>query len=771
MRWRLLGFACAALLCAVYVASALSLRTSIVDFLPEDERSELLRLARDLSTAPQSRSAVLTLSARSDESHRAAAHALAQALHKSGTVRWVRGGLAQGDQEAFYRMFFPARLGLSELVSDGATRVPDEVLAQRVAALMARLSSPLGALARETAPEDPLGLFEDFVARQTRAQGQLAQADGQLVTRDGRWSVLFAETKASAFDAQGQARFARVLEQQLAALRERDTSLTLEWSSVGRFARAAEQSIRSDIERVSTLSLLGIVLLYVVVFRALRESVLVLVPIAFGSVVALATCQLAFGFVHGLSLAFGSAIIGAAEDFSTHFFAHRLETPPSEDNETLMRRLWPAMLLGGLTSVAGVLSLLASGFPGLMQMAVFGAVGILGALLCTRYVLPSLSRRPQRARQPGKARSSLLALLARRPLWGAPLLLLPVLLMLLGLPRLHFQDGVAALRTRTPALDAENERVQRRLGRAAAAGKVIVATGIDDEQALQRVEQVGRVLDAAPRGLVGEYRSVASLLPSMRTQQERQKLLREDATLLPRLSRALVAQGFVADAFAPFEAALAGQPRLLRPEELLSSPLADMVAPFRAQLGTRVAYLAPVASAQPERLARELSGMPGVYYVDQEALFSAAYGRFRARALSLLGWGLLLVLLTLLARYRKPLLALLGMLPAVLGAGAALGILGLLGVPVSFMNVIALLLVLSMGVDYGIYALEGGQAEDATTLGSVMLAALTTVLSFGLLGLSDNPALASIGITVGLGLLFCVLTSPLVLVFSRRGRR
>jgi predicted exporter len=86
------------------------------------------------------------------------------------------------------------------------------------------------------------------------------------------------------------------------------------------------------------------------------------------------------------------------------------------------------------------------------------------------------------------------------------------------------------------------------------------------------------------------------------------------------------------------------------------------------------------------------------------------------------------------------------------------------------MNVIAVLLVLSMGVDYGIYALEGNQdeREAATTLGSVLLAALTTVLSFGLLGLSDNPALASIGATVGLGLVFCVLTSPLVLVFARR---
>jgi predicted exporter len=84
--------------------------------------------------------------------------------------------------------------------------------------------------------------------------------------------------------------------------------------------------------------------------------------------------------------------------------------------------------------------------------------------------------------------------------------------------------------------------------------------------------------------------------------------------------------------------------------------------------------------------------------------------------------------------------------------------------------VIGVLLVLSMGVDYGIYALESQQhgADDGvTTLGSVLLAALTTVLSFGLLGLSDNPALAAVGSTVGFGLVFTVIASPIVLAFTR----
>ena len=403
-------------------------------------------------------------------------------------------------------------------------------------------------------------------------------------------------------------------------------------------------------------------------------------------------------------------------------------------------------------------------------MAIFGSVGILGALICTRYVLPPLTRLPKAARAPARARVSLLGFLARHRTLAALVLVMPGTLLATGLPQLKFQDGVAALRTHTPALDAENARVQARLGRAASAGRVVVALGSDDEQALQRTEQLEARVARLPPSVVSDHHSVTQLLPSQLAQRARIERLTRDGSLAPRLTAQLRAQQFVPEAFAPFLEDLGRQPRGLSPDDLLASKLSDLIAPFRVQLAGQVAYLTPVSVHDSPALQQALSGLAGVYLVDQEALFSAAYGRFRERALSLLLWGMLLVLGTLFARYRKVGLTLLGVLPSALGASAALGTLGLLGVPVSFMNVVAVLLVLSMGVDYGIYALEARDdaQEAATTLGSVLLAALTTVLSFGLLGISDNPALASIGLTVSLGLLFCVLASPVVLVFARR---
>jgi predicted exporter len=761
-------FALLSAACAALIATRLEVRTAITDFLPRDEKTSLLELGRSLSQAPQARVVVFTVGAAEQTSHLAGAHELALRLRASGLFEWVRAGLSEADQAQLYELFFPARIGLLQLPA-GEQPVSDVFIDERVAALKERLSGPLGMLERRLAPDDPLGAFSSLLERQARARGSLTLQGDQLVTADGRFSVLFAATKASAFDAGAQSKVSDLVAETRASLRKRDASTLLEWSGVSRFALAGERSVRGDIERISSLSLLGIFLLYFAVFRSVREPLLVLLPIAFGCLLATAFCQLSFGFVHGLALAFGSSIIGVAEDYSTHYFTHRLAAPASEDNPALMKRLWPGMLMGGITTIAGIALLFFSGFPGLQQMAVFGAVGVLGALLATRYLLPVLSRRVPAARTNRFSHASrgLVRALSTRPHHAWWFVGPALALMAIGLPQLRFDDAVSALRTPAAALDRENARVQARLGRAAG-GRVVVALGQSDEQALARAEAVRTALArASERKLVRDYRSVAELVPSAAMQRERHRRLSSDPSFLPRLRESLARHGFVAAAFAPFEAALAQPPRVLAIDTLLASPLADLVAPFRAQLSQGIAYLTPIEGAAPG-LGALLAGLEGVYDLDQEALFSAAYGRFRARALTMVALGLALVLATLYFRYRSARAALLGMLPALLGAGAALACEALRGVPATLMHVIAVLLVLSMGVDYGIYALESRSSfeEGGTTLGSVLLAALTTVLSFGLLALSDNPALAAIGSTVGLGMVFTVLASPVVLALT-----
>ena len=95
--------------------------------------------------------------------------------------------------------------------------------------------------------------------------------------------------------------------------------------------------------------------------------------------------------------------------------------------------------------------------------------------------------------------------------------------------------------------------------------------------------------------------------------------------------------------------------------------------------------------------------------------------------------------------------------------------LSLLGTELNLLSLVGTLLVLSIGVDYGIFMVEtsGRGVESVAALLSIVIACLTTVLSFGALGLSDNPALRAIGLTTGLGSLLSLVLAPSFLMLLR----
>nr|MBP7657782.1 hypothetical protein [Pseudoxanthomonas sp.] len=85
-------------------------------------------------------------------------------------------------------------------------------------------------------------------------------------------------------------------------------------------------------------------------------------------------------------------------------------------------------------------------------------------------------------------------------------------------------------------------------------------------------------------------------------------------------------------------------------------------------------------------------------------------------------------------------------------------LLGWLGQPLQLFNVLALML-LGMGIDYGIFLVE--HRGDASAWLAVCVGAASTWLSFGLLGLSATPALRAFGLTLLFGIGLVWLLSPL----------
>ncbi len=110
--------------------------------------------------------------------------------------------------------------------------------------------------------------------------------------------------------------------------------------------------------------------------------------------------------------------------------------------------------------------------------------------------------------------------------------------------------------------------------------------------------------------------------------------------------------------------------------------------------------------------------------------------------------------------WRDPRDASLAILPIALAAILTGGGMVWLGIPLNFANVIVIPLLLGMGVDSGIHLVHrlrtgdapGGNLLRSSTARAVLLSAVTTLASFGTLGASSHPGLASLGQLLALGL-------------------
>ena len=130
-------------------------------------------------------------------------------------------------------------------------------------------------------------------------------------------------------------------------------------------------------------------------------------------------------------------------------------------------------------------------------------------------------------------------------------------------------------------------------------------------------------------------------------------------------------------------------------------------------------------------------------------------------------YALTVIVLVLLADFRRLGNALIAMAPLVLGLLFSLGVLGLTGRPLNPANLIALPLILGVGIDNGVHVLHDyllrrreGQSTISRAIGrGVLVKALTTMIGFGALMVSSHRGLFGLGFILTLGVCCCMLTA------------
>lgn len=748
-----------------FVLPRMQVDMSIAHFLPEDRDPRLAGLLRSLAESDMASTTVIDISGGDEDGRVATAQKLTKKLRTLPVIKEARSGFDESEEKSLFDFFgaYPPSAFLPK------SAFQDAALDERVRALKSELGGPMGPIVRLTAPRDPLGASLGLLQTLRREQGNATTSrEGVLITEDGTHAFVFVTPTGNAFDADVQRECLASMTRTFDEVKS-TPDMQFELSGVSRYTIHSEAHIRGDISRIGTLSTLGIVVLFGIMFRSIRMLLLGLVPLFFGSMIATIGCYLIFGRVHGLTLAFGTSLLGVGIDYAEHYYAH-FALEPELGAVPMMKRVWPGLVMGALTTVAGLLGLAWADFPGAAQMAVFSALAVLGALIGTRVLLPvwmptSYKRPPLPALLEGVA-ERILQTLSRYRRWPW----LPVAITVIagvGVLKVRFSDDMNALLDMDPKIVAEDERVRGRLTRTDP-GRFAVVMADDEQQALDQLALAHDELGAAERdGTITHFMPLGAILRSVGAQNESLTLAKAK---MPVLHAALEKEGFRAELFAPYQEALDHpQKATVTLADVLASPIGKIVRPLTPHVGKQQAFVMPLSGV---RSITELRAkVPHAIIVDESTLLADTYGHVRARVMSLIGVGLVFVFAFLYARYKNARISFAAMLPAILAAVFTLACFGWANAPLTILHAIGLALVLSMGVDYGVFVVEGraSRLDAARSLVSVFTATVTTILSFGALALSSNPALRALGLTISIGLLlsFALCPSALVLLLLR----
>ena len=154
---------------------------------------------------------------------------------------------------------------------------------------------------------------------------------------------------------------------------------------------------------------------------------------------------------------------------------------------------------------------------------------------------------------------------------------------------------------------------------------------------------------------------------------------------------------------------------------------------------------APMAKA----LAPELACI-----VDTKAELHSMFDTLAAETIGLVTFAFAVMALALLVIFRRRFFVFVS--PVACALAATVGVLGWIGAPVNFFQLLCFFILVGLGIDYSIF--HKGEI-DACSAKVVFASFLTSLVGFGMLALTSFPVTRSMGVTLGVGLIFAYLFS------------
>lgn len=543
-------------------------------------------------------------------------------------------------------------------------------------------------------------------------------------------------------------------------------AITIGYTGEPGFVADISGNMQSDMSTSGGMTLLIIAAMFWFSYRRLQPLLLLQAMLLLIFLLSLATAGWFFDDLTVIGVGFAAVMIGLSVDYG--FFVFQTSIHHTGDARSLRKDCFVSIVWTCTTTAAAFFALNFSSLPGLSQLGNLVGLGVVIGAGVMLGIFTSIAVRYQQ-RHPIHPPVPLEKLIGSRTFLrtGAIATALFVLFLL----------GVLIVKG-PPEVDFSERTLRPRVSEAYAAMDKLYANLSDDRGLLSLVvegdtiTQTRERLIAAERDLqaardLGDLSAFYTALPLWPDESNQSQNLATAAAVaseLPRLREEMLAAGFTENAFALTEGVVEQWRKWSHATEAIW-PENDASRWILRRLVNRddgrflASGIAYPAEGRSENLPDVLD-VDGAYLVSWEQLSrqlqTVVPGEMARVILALAA----LVIGILVFGLRSPLALVLFVVTTALVLLSLFGAMSLLGIPFSFFNLAAILLLLGTGTDYSILLLlalrrSGGDAFAAQRrLGIIIaLCSLSAVAGFGSIVRANHIGLSQLGITCAIGLL------------------
>ncbi|MBR6200330.1 MAG: MMPL family transporter [Spirochaetales bacterium] len=515
-------------------------------------------------------------------------------------------------------------------------------------------------------------------------------------------------------------------------------------------------SMRHISREVSAIFILSIALTFLIFFIFYKNVAILLyvfMPIAASFGLTFASIALFRGTFGAIALAFGATTAGITIDYSIHYISKvNMYSSLSE----LRRKIgWP-MFFGFLTTVCSFSFLFLSRIVSLQEIALFGILAVTFSFVFSFFAMQPLLA-------PGKVEIPFRTVTFPKPnvlgvvVWSGLLLACIV--------------GVAFMQPESDVMmmDMRHKTLEQRIG-------VIqqhFAESTDSVFLVLRGDTTDDVLDAnyeASR-ILSEHNILintpAMFMPSQDMLSSRRDFIKTHFNE-QTFRRCIADSDFEADTFDVYI-------ENAKHIDDMTLTQADMPEFLQRHIGSQffeyndqVVLMLHIPSRQTLSQIDDILTEAGIDHIAVSPTADSAEGlvSFERNAMRYIFYSLIAVTIILMIYFRHPLYGLLAAAPMVVGLMAAFGVAFWTGRGFNIMHFAAGIVVLGIGVDYGIYIVDAYRRRHTSeelnaTIQSMFISGLTTIAGFGVLIISSNRSIFSLGSASFAGIVTSFLTAYL----------